>query len=214
MRTGIEGESDRTRQSLIAPSIRERSKLCQELRRHPPTLTDARTRLERTLGALFGPDTCFRTVVNSSQHLAAQETGKDPTHGGGRPRARLRTTAAHHNATLSGGAAPPRDVPRPSHRERSYGLRCAVLTDSFGYGVRTAATRAQSPGSRLIPAFLTTGTAASIYNGKTDLPLENVSTIGMDSSWAGSAVSGLSPRITRSACFPTVIEPFVSSSKY
>ncbi len=132
----------------------------------------------------------------------------------GRLRARLPTTAAHHNATLSGGAAPPRDVPRPSHRGRSYGLRCAVLTDSFGYGVRTAATRAQSPGSRLIPAFLTTGTAFSIYNGKTDLPLENVSTIGMDSSWAGSAVSGLSPRITRSACFPTVIEPFVSSSKY
>jgi hypothetical protein len=45
----------------------------------------------------------------------------------GRLRARLSTTAAHHNATLSGGAAPSRDVPRPSHRERSYGLRCAVV---------------------------------------------------------------------------------------
>ena len=53
-----------------------------------------------------------------------------------------------------------------------------------------------------------------VYRLKTDLPLENVSTIGMNSSWAGSAVSGFSPRITRSACFPTVIEPFVSYSKY
>ena len=74
----------------------------------------------------------------------------------GRLRARLSTTAAHHNATLSGGAPPPRDVPRPSHRERSYGLRCAVVggegpasvptlpgslrTDSLGYGVTTVAT--------------------------------------------------------------------------
>ena len=57
-------------------------------------------------------------------------------------------------------------------------------------------------------------TVPKIHLLKTDLPLENVSTMGMCSSSAGSDVSGFSPRITRSACFPTVIEPFVSSSKY
>ena len=48
----------------------------------------------------------------------------------------------------------------------------------------------------------------------TDRPLENVSSIWMCSRSAGSVVSGFVSRITRSACFPTVIEPLVSSSKY
>ena len=48
----------------------------------------------------------------------------------------------------------------------------------------------------------------------TDRPRERVSSTAMCSRSAGSAVSGFRSRTTRSACFPTVIEPLVSSSKY
>ena len=48
----------------------------------------------------------------------------------------------------------------------------------------------------------------------TDRPRERVSSTAMCSRSAGSAINGFRSRTTRSACFPTVIEPLVSSSKY
>ena len=56
--------------------------------------------------------------------------------------------------------------------------------------------------------------AASGGRAYTERPCENVSSTAMCSKSAGSAVNGFRSSTTRSACFPTVIEPLVSSSKY
>ena len=66
-----------------------------------------------------------------------------PTHPGpytrlGRLPARLPTASAHHYATLSGGPAPPRDVPLPGHRDRSHGLRCPIVGGEGPEGPRFA----------------------------------------------------------------------------
>ena len=49
---------------------------------------------------------------------------------------------------------------------------------------------------------------------KTELPRAKVSITGMSARAPGSAVSGFASRITRSARFPGVIDPLLSSSKY
>ena len=66
-----------------------------------------------------------------------------PTHPGpytrlGRLPARLPTAPAYHHAALPGGAASSRDVPRSSHRERSHGLRCALVGGEGSKGPRFA----------------------------------------------------------------------------
>ena len=92
--------------------------------------------------------------------------------------------------------------------KRNYGSRSAARSESDGIATGPYGRRA-SP--RL---YRDSRHLGDTYFVNTDLPRENVSRIGMNSRFAGSAVSGLSPRITRSACFPTVIDPLVSSSKY
>ena len=113
---------------------------------------------------------------------------------------------------MSGISAPPTGTEKKMKSDTASATgRITLLTSSS----ITHRWRPQSRVSRTGPRSEgKCGTRASGYRANTDLPRENVSRIGMNSRFAGSAVSGFSPRMTRSACLPTAIEPLVSSSKY